>query len=59
MTAIYDFTAASLTSLIDSLEPEQVAQWKAASARHARELSSESQVLVWKRAVDRLAGLAE
>lgn len=50
-----DFTAEALTELIDTLTPERVDGFKAAAHEHARELSSESQVLIWKRAVDALA----
>ncbi len=39
-----DFTVASLTELLDTLTPEQVAGWKAGSDRAARELSGEHQL---------------
>jgi hypothetical protein len=49
-----DFTAPALTRTIDALTPSAVDAAKAASHAHARELSSESQVAIWKRAVDAL-----
>jgi hypothetical protein len=49
-----DFTAPALTRTIDALTPSDVDAAKAASHAHARELSSESQVAIWKRAVDAL-----
>ncbi|MFE6734198.1 glycosyltransferase family 1 protein [Microbacterium sp. NPDC057650] len=49
-----DFTGPSLAAVLDSLDPSRVDEWKAAADRHARELSSETQVLVWKRMVDDL-----
>ncbi|QKJ21228.1 glycosyltransferase family 1 protein [Microbacterium hominis] len=51
-----DFTAGALTATIDGIDAAAVDGFKAASHAHARELSSESQVLVWKRAIDALAG---
>ena len=53
-----DFTATALADAVDALSPDQVDAWKRSSDRHARELSSESQVLIWKRAVDALAAKA-
>lgn len=53
-----DFTAPSLTRTIDALTPATVDAAKRSSHEHARELSSESQVLVWKKAVDALAARA-
>ena len=50
-----DFSAAALAELVDSLDAAAVDRMKAASNMHARELSSEAQVLVWKRAIDALA----
>lgn len=50
-----DFSAEALSETIDALEPDAVAAMKAAADASARELSSESQVLVWKRAIDALA----
>jgi len=54
VTAAFD--GASLAAAIDTLRPEDVARWKASAARSARDLSSEAQVVIWKRAVDALAG---
>lgn len=51
-----DFTAPALTRTIDALAAPEVDVAKAASHAHARELSSESQVALWKRAVDALPG---
>jgi len=53
-----DFTADGLVRVLDGLDAATVARWKAASGVAARALSSESQVLVWRRAIDRLAGLS-
>lgn len=50
-----DFEPSSLTTVLDTLSPELVTGWKAASDRSAQELSAESQVAVWRRAIDRLA----
>ncbi|MBD8022239.1 glycosyltransferase [Microbacterium sp. Sa1CUA4] len=50
-----DFSAAALAEAVDALDVDQVARYKAASHRHARELSSEAQVQIWKRAVDAIA----
>jgi hypothetical protein len=49
------FTADDLAREIDALTPERVAGWKAASDRAAVELSSETQVRVWREAIDALA----
>lgn len=46
-----DFTAESLRAVLENLTVEQVTEWKAKSAEHARELSSEEQVKVWGDAV--------
>lgn len=52
-----DFEPASLAAALDALTAEQVASWKAASAAHAGELSSESQAAIWSELVERvLAG---
>lgn len=51
-----DFTADGLAALLEALTPEEIDGFKNASARSARELSSESQVLIWRSAVDRIAG---
>jgi hypothetical protein len=50
-----DFTSAALARLIDGLDQQAVEGFKVASHRHARELSSEAQVLIWKRAVEAIA----
>lgn len=42
-----DFEAASLAALLETLDAAIVARWKAASASHARDLSSEKQSEVW------------
>jgi hypothetical protein len=55
-TVTDDFTAGSLTRLVDGLDETSVAAYKRASQQHARELSSEAQVQIWKRAVDAIAG---
>jgi len=47
-----DFSAAALSRVLDSLTPQKVAEWKEASHRNARELSSEEQVKVWGAEVD-------
>jgi len=49
-----DFTTTALTATLDGLDATTVAGWKKASAEHARELSSESQVTVWAAAIERL-----
>jgi len=48
------FTAAEIARTLDSIAADDVQRWKRASHGHARELSSEQQVTVWKRAVDAL-----
>lgn len=50
-----DFTAASLARTVDALTADAAAAAKRSSHAHARELSSESQVQIWKTAVDALA----
>lgn len=50
-----DFSAEGLAALLATLTPSDVEGFKSASARSARELSSESQVIIWKRAVDGIA----
>jgi hypothetical protein len=52
------FSADDLAREIEALTPERVAEWKAASDRAAVELSSETQVRVWRDAVDALAARA-
>jgi hypothetical protein len=47
-----DFTSAALTNVLDMLDDEQVAAWKAAADENARKLSSEKQSEVWRRLVD-------
>ena len=49
-----DFSARSLSRLLETITPDQVMDWKAASHRHARELSGEEQVKVWGRLVEDL-----
>jgi len=48
------FDAASVTRALDSLTPEAVAGYRSASHAAAHELSAESQVVIWRRAVERL-----
>ena len=50
-----DFTPAALASVLDALTAEQVEAWKAASHASARELSSESQVEIWREAIEALS----
>ncbi|GAA3897866.1 glycosyltransferase family 1 protein [Microbacterium invictum] len=52
------FTATALTATIDTLTPHAVEVAKQSAHTHARELSSESQVVIWKAAVDALADRA-
>lgn len=49
-----DFTAASLTSILDGLTPELIAQWKEASDGAARALAAENQTEGWDRAIRQL-----
>jgi hypothetical protein len=49
------FGTAELAAEIDRLDAATVARWKAASDAAAHELSSASQVEVWRRAIDALA----
>jgi hypothetical protein len=49
------FGTADLAAEIDRMDPDTVARWKAASHAAAHELSSASQVAVWRRAIDALA----
>lgn len=49
------FDAAALAAALDELTPEAVWRMKEASHRSARELSAESQVAVWRRAIDAIA----
>jgi len=50
------FAAEDIAATLDALTPGIVEEWKAQSHRHARELSAETQIAVWRGAVDRLAG---
>jgi glycosyltransferase involved in cell wall biosynthesis len=49
-----DFTAQSLTELLNTLRPEQVAQWKAGSDAAARELSGEHQLETFERVLNEM-----
>ncbi|MCB2413612.1 glycosyltransferase family 1 protein [Demequina sp. TTPB684] len=49
-----DFGAEALTDVLDSLTVAEVRGWKLRADASARELSSESQVAVWGKAVDAL-----
>ncbi len=49
-----DFSADSLTRVLDTLSDQEVQAWKQNSAAAAHELSSETQVQVWDRAIERL-----
>jgi glycosyltransferase involved in cell wall biosynthesis len=51
-----DFEPLSFAQALDALTPERVAAWKAASAKHAAELSSERQAEIWTPLVDKLMG---
>lgn len=42
-----DFTAESLTRLLDSLTPEEVSRWKAQSHANAQALAGEHQAKIW------------
>ena len=53
-----DFSAEGIARTIDSITEDDVTRWKAAAHAHARELSSEQQVKVWKSAVDALVASA-
>lgn len=46
------FRAQDLARVLDDLSPAQVEAWKQASDKSASSLSADSQVIVWKRAVD-------
>lgn len=52
-----DFTAAALADVIRALDPETVSTWKRRSADAAGLLSAETQVPVWKAAIDAIAQL--
>lgn len=49
-----DFTPRALAVLLEHLDADEVSRWKANADSHARELSSETQVRVWKDMVDRI-----
>lgn len=49
-----DFSSDALRRVLDSLNRQQVTEWKRASHDHARELSSDVQVKVWGAEVDRI-----
>jgi hypothetical protein len=51
-----DFTAEALAAKISSLQPEDVAGFKANANTHAHELSAESQVEIWSRRIEALIG---
>ncbi|MFK3679842.1 glycosyltransferase [Microbacterium sp. NPDC090218] len=46
-TVLPDFEAVSLARALEKIDVEDVARWKAASAAHAKELSSEKQSEIW------------
>lgn len=48
------FSARSLSDALATLNVEQVAGWKANAHKHARSLSAEAQVAIWRRAVEQL-----
>lgn len=50
-----DFTVAGIARTLDGITEQEVTAWKTAAHEHARELSSEQQVKVWKSALDALA----
>jgi hypothetical protein len=54
-----DFTAEALAAAFDALTPAGVAGFKGASARAARELSAQEQVLIWDRLVRGLIPVAK
>lgn len=49
-----DFEPSSLAAALEAATPEHVAAWKAASAAHADELSSESQSTIWEDLIARV-----
>lgn len=49
-----NFEAESLAAALDTLSPDQANRWKSESARHAVELSSESQREIWHTLVRKL-----
>lgn len=54
-TVAADFTVESLHTTLESLTPEIVSGWKSAADTAAKPLSAESQVLVWREAIERIA----
>ena len=46
-----DFEPSSLAAALESLTADQVAGWKAASAKNARDLAGEEQAKIWGRIV--------
>jgi hypothetical protein len=51
-----DFTVGALTRVLDGLDVDTVNGWKTAADEAAHSLSSDAQVVIWKRAVDALVG---
>lgn len=51
-----DYSPKAFAQVLDALSVEEVESWKAASSSSAHELSGESQVEIWDRAVSALAG---
>lgn len=49
-----DFEPSSLAAALEAITSDQIAAWKAASAAHADELSSESQATIWDDLVARV-----
>ena len=54
VTAGYD--QADIARTLDAMSSADVERWKAESHRHAQELSAETQIAIWRGAIDRLAG---
>lgn len=50
-----DFSPEALTDVLNAITTDDVVRWKGSSARHARALSSESEVAKWGTAIDALA----
>ncbi|MGB4136823.1 MAG: glycosyltransferase family 1 protein [Microbacterium sp.] len=55
-TVTVDFTPQALAEALNHLDPADVTTWKSNSHTHAHELSSESQVRVWREMVDDILG---
>lgn len=53
------YTADDLTAALDAVTREDVERWKSNAHKHARELSSESQVETWRAAVERIKSRGE